>query len=111
MRPSALWFCTEVCSLNTDMRIIYLLFRVSLIGDLLVGSDVVVMVCMSILAVLSTPLGMIECVTSASQVVLRTSTIFCLIVQPTLTSGTVMPPFSMAFKQFLLLSTATTLVC
>ena len=57
------------------------------------------------------PLGMIECVTSASQVVLRTSTIFCLIVQLTLTSGTVMPPFSMAFKQFLLSSTATTLVC
>ena len=93
------------------MRIIYLLFRVSLIGDLLVGSDVVVMVCMSILAVLSTPLGMIECVKSASQVVLRTSTIFCLIVQPTLTSGTVMAPFSMAFKQFLLSSTATTLAC
>ena len=43
------------------MRTIYLLFRVSLIGDLLEGSDVVVMVCMSILAVLSTPLGMIEC--------------------------------------------------
>ena len=93
------------------MRIIYLLFRVSLIGDLLVGSDVVVMVCMSILAVLSTPLGMIECEKSASQVVLRTSTIFCLIVQPTLTSGTVMAPFSMAFKQFLLSSTATTLAC
>ena len=37
--------CTEVCSLSTDMRIIYLLFRVSLIGDLSVGSDVVVMVC------------------------------------------------------------------
>ena len=93
MRPSALWFCTEVSSLSTDMRIIYRLFRVSLIGDLLVGSDVVVMVCMSILAVLSTPLGMIECVKSASQVVLRASIIFCLIVQPTLTSGTVMPPF------------------
>ena len=35
MRPSALWFCTEVSSLSTDMRIIYRLFRVSLIGDLL----------------------------------------------------------------------------
>ena len=75
------------------------------------GSDAAVMVCMSILAVLSTPLGMIECVKSASQVVSRTSIIFCLIVQPTLTSGTVMPPFSMAFKKFLLSSTATILVC
>ena len=62
-------------------------------------------------AVLSTPLGMIECVKSASQDVVRTSIIFCLIVQPTLTSGTVMPPLSMAFKQFLLSSTATILVC
>ena len=44
---------------------------VHLIGHLSVGSDVAVimMVCMSILAVLSTPLGMIECVKSASQVV------------------------------------------
>ena len=54
---------------------------------------------------------MIECVKSASQDMLRTSIIFCLIVQPMLTSGTVMPPFSMAVKQFLLSSTATILVC
>ena len=75
------------------------------------GCDVVVMVCMSILAVLSTPPGRTECVKSASQVVLRTSIIFCLTVQPMLTSGTVMPPFSMAFRQFLLSSIATILVC
>ena len=87
------------------MRIMYLLFRVSLIGDSLVGSDVVVMVCMLILAVLSTPLRMIACVKSASQIVLRMSIIFCLIVQPTYSHAT------MAFKQFLLSSTATILVC
>ena len=56
------------------MRINYLLFRVSLIGNSSVGSDVVVVVCKSILAVLSTPLG-IECMKSASQVVLRMSII------------------------------------
>lgn len=89
----------------------YLLFSVSLIGDFLVGFDMVVMLYMSILAVLSTPLGMTECVKSASQVVLRTSIIFCLIVQPMLTSGTVMPPFAIAFKQSLLSSTTTFLVC
>ena len=71
----------------------------------------VVMVRMLVLAVLSTPLGMTKCVKSASQVVLRTSIIFWLVVQPTLTSGTVMPPFCMALKQFHLPSKATTLVC
>lgn len=58
MRPSALWFGTHYLSavhcayLNSNM----------IIGDLLVGFDVAMvimhMVGMSILAVLSTPLGM-----------------------------------------------------
>ena len=93
------------------MRITYLLFSVSPTEDLWVGSDVVVMVCILILAGLSTPPGMIECVKSASQNVLKMSIIFCLIVLPMLTSGTIMPPFSMAFRQFLLSSTTTILVC
>ena len=49
-------------NIHTYMRVICLLFSVSPTEDLLVGSDVVVMVCILILAVLSTPPGMIECV-------------------------------------------------
>ena len=95
MRPSALWFGTHYLSavhcayLNSNM----------IIGDLLVGFDVAMvimhMVGMSILAVLSTPLGMKlwRCV--------ETQHHFCLFVQPMPAS-----PFSMAFKQFFLSSTA-----
>ena len=98
-------------SLQPEYRYAHWLSAVSLKGDLSLGSDVVVMVCMSILAVCSTPLGMTECVKSASQVVLKMSIIFCLTVQPMLTFGTVTPPFSIAFRLFLLSSTAVILVC